>query len=157
MSAREPERLRRGKQFQEQIQRSMSRDGSDPEVKVERQVEKPSGRRGRIDILIDMENEVAVIEIKASNWDRMTDRAVRRNVRRQMRQIVTYIETQMPVLEEGRGISMGVIFPHRPTSLERTQLIEEMFFEEGIQVSWEDETIEERRARAGDGEGAEPA
>lgn len=147
MSAREPERLRRGKRFHRQVQEDWART-AEGTVTREHQVLRTSGRRGRIDVYVDAEGDVAVVEIKASDWDAMTERNVRRNVRRQIRQIWSYIETQLEELDKGRYISPGVIFRKRPTSPVRLQLIEEMFLEEGIAVAWEDETIEERRTRA---------
>jgi hypothetical protein len=87
----------------------------------------------------------AIAEVKASDWDKMTDRAVRRNVNRHIRQIWDYIESQ---LKAKKDVSPGVIFPKRPTDRARMKLIEDMFEEEGVPVVWQDETIEERRARS---------
>jgi sulfite reductase alpha subunit-like flavoprotein len=58
------------------------------------------------------EGLVAVGEIKASDWDRMTPGAVRRNVLRQARQVWEYIESQ---LGDSQEVSPGMIFPRRPT------------------------------------------
>lgn len=92
-----------------------------------------------MDVLVDDEDETCVvIEIKASNWDRMTDKAVLRNVRRQIRQIYSYIDTQIGIKE---FICPGIVFPFRPESSERLNLIEELFLNEGISVVWDDETI----------------
>ncbi len=82
----------------------------------------------------------------------MTDEAVRRNVRRQIRQVWSYIESQIvegEYVEDGehKDVCPGIIFPKRPKDGERMKLIEEMFEEEGIPVVWHDETIEERKAR----------
>ena len=85
-----------------------------------------------------------IAEIKASDWDVMTDAAVRRNVKRQARQIWAYIESQ---LSEGHDVSPGMIFPRRPTSEARLRLIEQLFEDDGLPVVWEDESIEERKKR----------
>lgn len=71
--------------------------------------------------------------------------AVRRNVRRQANQIWDYIDSQ---IEEGKHVSPGVVFKKRPKDPERLKLVEEMFEEQCIAVSWEDESMEERKARA---------
>ncbi|MHC4719918.1 MAG: hypothetical protein ACYSYT_05510 [Planctomycetota bacterium] len=116
-------------------------------ILTEKGITKPSGRKGRIDIFVDTDGEklVAVAEVKASDWENMTDSAVRRNERRQIKQIWDYIDSQ---LKAKRDVSPGIIFPKRPKHRARMKLIEDMFEEEGIPVVWHDETIEERKARS---------
>ena len=116
-------------------------------VLVEKAITKPSGRKGRIDIFVSDAGDrmVAVAEIKASDWDTMTDSAVQRNVRRQIKQIWDYIDSQ---LTKQNDVSPGVIFPKRPEDKARMKRIEEMFEEEGIPVVWQDETMDERKARS---------
>jgi hypothetical protein len=114
-------------------------------VSVEKAIAKPNGRRGRVDVFVGTRGKlVAVGEAKASNWERMTTDALRRNVLRQARQVWEYIESQ---LAEGKEVSPGIVFPRRPT-LRRLELIEALFEERGIAVVWEDESVEQRRARA---------
>lgn len=45
----------------------------------------------------------------------------------------------------------GIIFPRRPTDPNRLSLIEQLFEEEGISVVWQDESVEECKARADQG------
>ena len=139
----EPEQLRRGKKFHKQIQDDWEQH-ADGQVSREKRITKTSGRRGRIDIHAKADDDsVAVVEIKASDWDKMTLQALRRNVRRQIKQIWGYIEAEL----QNADVSPGVIFPQRPKDRERTKLIEEIFEEDGIPVVWNDETIEERKRR----------
>ena len=141
----EPKQLVRGKEFHKKLQNDWHKTASG-EIKHEADIIKPSGRKGRIDIFVNADdNEVAVVEIKASDWDSMTLKALRRNVYRQANQIWDYIESQ---LEQGKEVSPGVIFPKRPKDPDRMKLIEQMFDERGIPVVWEDESIEERKARS---------
>jgi len=140
---REPEPLRRGKAFHKKVQADWHA-GAEGDVESERHVVKPSGRRGRIDVFADGGETKGLVEIKATDWDRMTDRAVRRNVRRQIRQVWSYIEGQPDAAD---GVCPGIVFPRRPEDPERMKLIEELFLDDGIPVVWEDETVEERRAR----------
>ena len=145
--AEEPKRLRQGKAFHREVQREWCEEANG-EVTTEASVIKPDGSRGRADVLVDAGSDlVAIVEIKASDWDRMSSGAVRENVTRQAQQIWGYIESQ---LADGKEVSPGVVFPIRPKSRTRLTLIEELFDEEGISVVWQDETIEERRARADD-------
>ena len=143
---KEPTRLRQGKQFHKKIQADWI-NTAEGEVLIEKAITKPSGRKGRVDIFVNNDGDklVAVAEVKGSDWNRMTDAAVRRNVKRQIRQIWNYIDSQ---LTKGLDVSPGVIFPTRPTDKNRMDLIEDMFEQEGIPVVWQDESIEERKSRS---------
>ena len=146
---KEPERLAHGKRIHKKIQDDWHKTAQG-KVEDEEEIVKPSGRKGRIDISVDAsdkddEDLVAVVEIKASDWDSMTLRAMRRNVGRYANQIWDYIESQ---LEQGKDVSPGIIFPERPKDSERLELIEQLFDERGIPVVWEDESIEGRKARS---------
>ncbi|MBN1273446.1 MAG: hypothetical protein JXB26_14355 [Candidatus Aminicenantes bacterium] len=91
------------------------------------------------------DNLVAVVEIKASDWDRMKPAAVRRNAMRQARQIWSYIDAQIEL--EGKEVSPGVIFPKHPSDPKRLERIEEIFNDRGIQVVWHDESVEDLKKR----------
>ena len=141
----EPEPLQRGKRFHKAIQADWGQT-AEGHVTIEKSITNPNGRRGRVDVFVEDESElVAVAEIKASDWDAMTEAAVRRNVRRQIRQVWSYIDSQ---LDAGKDVSPGIIFPGRPSSPARLETIERLFEDEGIAVVWDDESIEERRARS---------
>ena len=142
----EPTQLRRGKAFHKKMQADWL-NTAERQILIEKTITKLTGRKGRIDIFVSDggDNLVAVAEVKASDWDRMIGSAVRRNVRRQIKQIWDYIESQLKTEKE---VSPGIIFPKRPKDKERMRLIEDMFEEEGIPVVWQDETIEERKARS---------
>ena len=143
--SKKPEQLSRGKAFHKKIQADWL-GTAEGQILIEKAITKPTGRKGRIDIFVDDDGDklVAVAEVKASDWDKMTDSAVRRNVRRQIKQIWDYIESQLKMKKD---VSPGIIFPKRPKDQERMRLIEEMFEEEGIPVVWQNETIKERKAR----------
>jgi len=142
----EPTQLRRGRAFHKKIQADWL-NTAEGKIMIEKAITKSTGRKGRIDIFVDDDGDklVAVAEVKASDWDKMTDSAVRRNVRRQIKQIRDYNESQLKMKKD---VSPGIIFPKRPKEQERMRLIEEMFEEEGVPVVWQDETIEERKRRS---------
>ncbi|MHC4478452.1 MAG: hypothetical protein ACYTEL_22670 [Planctomycetota bacterium] len=143
--SKEPIQLQRGKGFHKRVQAEWL-GTAEGRILIEKAITKRTGRKGRIDIFVDDDGDklVAVAEVKACDWERMTNSAVRRNVRRQIKQVWDYIESQ---LAKAKEVSPGMIFPKRPKDRERIKLIEGMFEEEGIGVVWEDETIEERKAR----------
>ncbi len=105
-------------------------------IEDERPVIRVSGRRERIDVHATSGSEVAVVEIKASDWDRMTPHAVRRNARRQVRQIWSYVEAE---LKDAAGVSPGIIFSTTPKNPTRKAMIENIFAGELIAVVWYDE------------------
>ena len=152
--AKEPTQLRRGKAFHKLIQAEWE-DEAQGTVRVERQVVKTGGRKGRIDVFVNDEDPngtVAIVEIKATDWDKIKTGNIRRNARRQIRQVLGYIESQIRAGKfvptgEGKHVSPGIIFPRRPRDPRRLRQIETLFWEEGITVVWHDESIEECRVR----------
>jgi hypothetical protein len=148
MEGREPERLVRGKQFHKNLQREWEKGfnrAQGEKVTHEEKITKPSGRKGRIDIFVNADdNLMAIVEIKSTDWDKMTLEAVRRNFKRQANQIWHHIESQ---LEQDKDVSPGIIFPERPKNPVRLRLVEALFGERGIPVVWQDESKEERKAR----------
>ncbi|MHB1942558.1 MAG: hypothetical protein ACYCP0_05825 [Acidiferrobacteraceae bacterium] len=140
----EPSRLRIGKQFHARIQAEW-KSTAQGVIAVEASITKPGGRKGRVDVLVDRGTPLAaVVEIKASNWDAMTEAAVRRNVQRFANQVHKYVESQ---LAEGSEVSPGIIFLKRPVFSGRLALIESLFDAHAISVVWQDEDLEECRAR----------
>ena len=151
---KEPEQLKRGKAFHRLIQAEWASEAQG-HICAERTITKPNGRRGRVDVFAndaDPKGVVAIVEVKATDWDRIKAKNIHRNVRRQIRQIWSYIESQIRDGKYVRGgvekdVCPGIIFPRRPRDPGRMKLIEELFEEEGIPVVWHDETLEECRAR----------
>jgi len=144
--SKEPENLRRGKAFHHKIQAEWTRE-AEGEVTSERIILKSTGRKGRVDVFVndDLDDGViAIIEIKASNWDCMTEKAVRRNVSRQIKQVWDYIESQIikgkyVPTGESKSVCPGIIFHRRPKDKARKKWIDKKFEEEGIVVVWDDE------------------
>ena len=131
---KEPDILRKGKKFHQEIQDEWH-ETAEGEVVSEKTIIKPDGTKGRIDIHVTSDgNLVCVAEIKMTDWDAMTDKSARKNINRYVNQIWKYIDSQ---LLEGKDVSPGIIFPLAPDNPERKLLIEEMFNENGIQVVWQ--------------------
>ena len=150
MSGEEPDQLRRGKAFHHGVQADWLANAEGERVLKEHACTKPNGRGGRMDVFVQVggdDNLVAIIEVKGSAWERMTVRAVKRNARRQLRQIWAYIDSH---LKQGIDVCPGVVFPRRPSDEARAILVESVFEDEGIPVVWGDESIQDRRERAGE-------
>lgn len=140
-----PQRLRRGQRLHLRLQAHWERTAAG-HVTREAAVTKPDGRRGRIDIHVESDGPlVAVVEVKASEWNRMPIAAVRRNVARHARQVWKYIESQ---LAAGREVSPGIVYPLTPRSRQKRDLIEALLETQGIAVVWDDESISARRRRS---------
>ena len=141
---KEPKLLIKGREFHRKLQDNWQKEASG-EVEIEKYINKSSGKKGRIDIFIKVdETLVAIGEIKFSDWDSMSQTALGRNVKRQACQIWSYIDSQ---LDLNKSVSPGILFPKRPRDLQRINLIEQLFEREGISVVWEDESIEDRKSR----------
>ena len=139
-------KIKKGKRISQKIQLIWLKDAGG-DIIAERHITKPSGRRGRIDVFVDNAGDndsVAVLEIKYTDWDAMTPKAVRRNINRHSKQLFDYIDSQ---LDAGKSVSPGIIYPKQPKDSARMQFIEDLFDEMGIPVVWEDESIEESKKR----------
>lgn len=109
-------------------------------ISSEEPIIKPSGRPGRIDVYVKdddkKDNLVAVVELKASDWDSMTLKAVKRNARRYVKQIWDYIDSKENMV---KAVSPGIIFQRSPKDPNRKELIENIFNDNLISVVWDDE------------------
>ena len=132
-------RLRRGREFHRLIQDEWH-NSAEGQVTSEKGCKKPSGRRGFMDIYVGPATSdpklTAVVEVKRSDWDRMTWQAVKRNVRRQIKQIWDYIESELASEKEP---CRGIIFSKKPQDSDRAAYIETTFNDYGIQLVWHDE------------------
>ena len=135
--------MKEGKIFHKKIQAEWESE-AEGEIESEKGITKKSESKGRIDVFADGGETKALVEMKNTDWDRMTDQAVRRNVRRQIKQVWDYIDSQP---NEADGVCPGVIFPKRPNDPKRLKWIEDTFLQDGIAVVWHDESIQECRDR----------
>ncbi len=143
----EPHVLKRGKAFHKHVQKEWNDTINDGEPHNEKSIEKLSGRGGRIDVFVDgMDELYSVVEIKSTNWDRIKPENISRNVRRHIRQIFDYVDAVMH--KKDVGVSPGVVYPSLPSDQAVLDKIEAMFNEEGIQVVWQNESMEALRIRA---------
>ncbi len=147
MPKKEPKQLTRGKAFHKQIQKEWI-ETAQGTILPEKTIQRLTKRKGRIDIFVDDDsdvNHVAIVEIKASDWDRMKPKNVRRNALRQARQVWSYIDAQVEL--EGKDVSPGIIYPKRPLDIKRLEEIERILNNRGIQVVWHDESMEDLKER----------
>ena len=95
------------------------------------------GKRGRVDIRLSLEEDgqVVIVEIKATDWDKVKEYRVRPNAMRHTRQIWRYIEDHLKPLD----VIPAIVYPSPPITPGRKEQIEEILNERGIQVVWREE------------------
>jgi hypothetical protein len=125
-------RVKRGRRFEEWERSKWNGPGHEA---VEREAGTEwKGKRGRIDLrLVDTEEGHSVlVEIKASDWDRMAPHRVRPNALRHARQLWRYIDAEL----EGGPVLPAIVYPVEPETPGRKEEIEAILHERSIQVVW---------------------
>jgi hypothetical protein len=141
----EPDPLRLGKEFGEKVAsdypKGMTTGGAHSEVTVSI----AGTRRGRIDLLLDVDDSgkplLVVMEVKNTDWDARAADRVRPNLARHARQVWRYLDALMPRLDasELAGLQAALVYPRRPSHPERAEMIEQSFGDHGISVEFYDE------------------
>jgi len=95
------------------------------------------GKRGRVDIRLKLEEDgnIVIVEIKATNWDKIKESGVRSTSLRHSRQIWRYIEAHLTPLD----VIPAIVYPSPPITPGRKEQVEEILNERGIQVVWREE------------------
>lgn len=142
----EPERLRAGNEFGRRVLgRFAAAHAVEGEVSVV-----SFGRSGRIDVFahvgptwteVDegtaLAPTVLVVEAKHTDWDRLSEVAVRRALRAAVRQIWRYVEADR---FEGHYVCAAVAMPRPPTEPGRRHRVECAFNGMSVMVDWDDGT-----------------
>lgn len=137
----EPKKPSEGKRFHKIVQnywQSSNQSGKLLKEKVLRSDHDiNSSSRKRMDILVtEMDEMVAILEIKNTFWEKIIPNNINRNLYRHQKQVWNYIEEYV---NEGIDVCPGIIYPKRPNK-ELTKFIEEYHGERGIVIVWfEDE------------------
>jgi hypothetical protein len=124
----EPEQLLRGKQFQEVVQRDFKRNNREGKAYAEETVSfeglgQVKQNYGRMDILIaELGDFVTILEIKATDWDRIKPDKVKRNLYRHQRQLFMYVNKYVEIDEV--DVCLGLIYPKPPRTPGLRDLIE---------------------------------
>jgi hypothetical protein len=95
------------------------------------------GKRGRVDIKLQLEEDgnVVIVEIKATDWDKFKEHRVRVTALRHANQIWRYIEDHLSPLD----VIPAIVYPAPPTTPGRKEQVEEILNGRGIQVVWREE------------------
>ena len=95
------------------------------------------GKRGRVDTRLKLEEDgqTVLVEIKATNWDRLKEHRVRPTALRHARQIWRYIEDHLSPLD----VTPAIVYPSPPTKPGCKKEIEEILIDRLIPVVWREE------------------
>jgi hypothetical protein len=160
--AQEPEALVRGKLFHRRLQESWrGRHGGVAEPRIEKELRRHLGRRGRPDIQVDIAFEdsadgttlfVALLEAKSRAFTTLSPRSMRRLVAQDRRQILRYVDQltaggTSEISGANISIAASIVYEVGPPTSEGRFEIEAYLDEAGIGVIWEDETVEVARDR----------
>ncbi|MCP5372237.1 MAG: hypothetical protein H6907_10950 [Hyphomicrobiales bacterium] len=135
----EPEPLKRGKAFQKVVQADFRDNSRDGKVFAERSVAAAVGAgsrtAGRMDVFVgELDGYAVILEIKATDWDRIKPANVRRNLWRHQRQLFRYIDTFMD--GTGLDVCLGVIYPEPPRTPGLRARIEAILEDYGTPAYW---------------------
>ena len=140
----EPEQLKRGKQFQEAVQKDWEKTAEgNPTIEHTTRLlhgDTRTGHRrlGRMDIFVDeLGDMVTVVEIKATDWDRSLPRNRQKNLASHRRQVWKYIEKYLD--GEQMDVCAGIIYPTAPRTAGLKEQIEGYLNDYGLQAVWYDD------------------
>jgi hypothetical protein len=149
-----PDALRRGREF-ERLVKTKWQQRSEVTPLLEHATARvgPKVSRGRVDIFVHADldpvwgepgsavagRDAYVVEIKATEWDRIPARRVAPYVRRQARQVWDYLEAALDDDSPFEHASGSIVFPRKPGRPGLARLIEMMFLRWALDVHWFEE------------------
>jgi hypothetical protein len=135
------ERLAAGQTFHKTVQSAFLTGLTGASGFRERSWQLVAGGRGRVDLAVEVEGSeqmLVIIEIKATDWDKIPTARLMRNIRRHLRQLQAYLDTAVEEMEAGRWASIAgaLLYPARPACAETLTTIETIAGEQAIMVTW---------------------
>lgn len=138
---RQTAQLRRGREFERQVQSDWARTAEgNPQTEVT--IPLLSGltrtgrrRHGRMDVFVSEAGDmVTIVEIKATDWDRILPRHIQNNLSSHRRQVWRYIEKHLDA--DRVDVCAGIIYPRAPKTPGLKERVEEYLNGYGLQVVW---------------------
>lgn len=141
----EPDPLRLGKAFGAKVADRYPEGMAEGSARPEVPVSIAGTRRGRIDLLLDIDSSgkplLVVMEVKNTDWDARAAHRVLPNLARHARQVWRYLDALWPRLDAGElaGLQAALVYPRRPSHPGRAAVIEQTLGDHGISVLFYDE------------------
>lgn len=141
----EPEQLIRGKIFQKIVQEDFSINSKGGNVTLEAFIDfkvlrKTKKKSGRADILITEDGEgefVTILEIKATDWDKIKSKNIKKNLWSHQNQLLRYVEKYIEV--DNVDVCLGIIYPYPPQKKDLRNIIESYLENYGAPAYWYNE------------------
>ncbi len=137
----EPKQMLKGKVFQKKVQEDFKSNTKDGKVISEKNIslkelKNAEQKHGRIDIFIEEIGDfVTIVEIKATDWDKIKSKNIKRNLYRHQKQIFKYIDRYVNV--DHIDTCLGMIYPKPPKKKGLKQFIESYLENNyGVPVYW---------------------
>lgn len=97
-----------------------------------------ASKHGRIDIKIDEDDgSVAIVEIKATDWNALPSTRIRATAQRHARQVWRYVNDH--VESQGKDVCAGIVYEHEPRLRAVRLLVEQLLNDRCLQVVWRKE------------------
>ena len=128
--SKEPAQLKRGKEFQRIVQNDYNINSKDGGVGIEEHVSFKNvpgikQKSGRMDIIIHEaagEDYVMIMEIKATDWDKIKPQNIKRNLYRHGKQLYNYIDKFMEI--DNKTVGLAMLYPEPPKKKGLREFIE---------------------------------
>ena len=140
--------LKKGKEFHAKVQRDFLENSKDGEAYQEQfvsfeELKRVRQKSGRMDVFIDdLGDFVTIIEIKATDWDKIKPKNVKRNLYRHQRQVFQYVEKYVEI--DNTDVCLGIIYPEPPKKEGLREFVENYMTENyGLPVYWYSEISSE--------------
>lgn len=140
----QPIQLRRGRAFEKRVQEdweltAVGKVNTEETIPLLAGLTRTGrGKRGRMDIFVnDVGDYVVVVEIKATDWDRIIPKNIQRNLDSHRRQVWKYIDKYLD--GDQVNVCAGIIYPTTPETPGLQDRIEEYLNSYGLQVVWYDD------------------
>lgn len=142
---REPRQLQRGKAFHRRVQEDWAGTIEQQPIRIEQVLAlglRPGcpglQRRGRMDIFVGQTGDfVTVVEIKATNWERVRKANRRKLLASHCRQVFKYVDTYLD--REKVNVCAGIIYPRPPRKRSIRVEVEEFLNANALQLVWYEE------------------
>lgn len=135
-----------GKAFQRLVQEDFERHSKGGNARREQKISFEALKRirkksGRMDILItELGDFVTILEIKATDWDGIKPKNVKKNLYRHQSQLFNYVDKYVEI--DKMDVCLGLIYPKPPRKKELREFIEKHLEEKYcVPAYWYDEIM----------------
>ncbi len=131
----EPECFIRGKKIQEIVRKDFAENDKSSDLRFEEHLKLLNLKRGRLDIFISDVGEgvVAIYEIKATNWDNIKPKNIKKNAWSHQHQLLKYVDTY---IKENINVCLGIIYPEPPKKPRLRDMLEKYLENYGTPAYW---------------------